>query len=348
MNALAYIPLEPDEGYSQAYGTVSAMHSRLLKPEDFEMAAMAGDVREALAFFDNTEYAEELSSVKGHENRGELDRAVERHFQRAYGEATGAVPEYDRESIDRIILGEYDLKNFKTILRGVKNSVSPHDITLMLSYGAIDHSTLEKMAQSNDAGEAFSTMTTALGDTSEMPETALKEYRKMHSILPLEMTLDRMFVGRWLAGGRLSEYAKMRLDATNLVNLFRCRTHRMDYRRHVIASGLYLDERMLKDIAETPAAEIQSYLETTPYGPAIKKAAKAGGRINLLDLERALDDAIGEETAVNAIIRPLSIWPVVDFINLKQREARNVRTVLLLKAYGIKPERITKILKTGY
>jgi V/A-type H+-transporting ATPase subunit C len=345
MNAQAYAHLGQDECYSQAYATVSAMQTRILKPEDLEPAVLAGDMKEAVAFFDNTKYAQELSSAGWHDDCGEIERALERHFLRAYREATDAVPDADRKSLDGIILGEYDLKNLKSILRRVKNPAIPFETKPMLYFGTIDKGVMEKMAQSGDAGNAFSIITAALDDTSGRLEQAGTEYHKTHSILPLEMALDRMFVDRLPCSGRLAGYAKTRIDVTNLINLFRCRIHRMDYGKHAIPQGMHLDERLLKILAETPASEIPSHLEATPYGPAVRKATHAGGEVDLQALERELDDFTTEEVAVNAIISPLSVWPVVQFINLKQRELRNVKTVLLLKAYGSTPEGIKKLLR---
>jgi len=198
---------------------------------------------------------------------------------------------------------------------------------------------VEKMVSSKTVEEAIS----YLGDEVEMGlEGALGDYKKSGSILPIEMALDRLLVERWLSNTSLLEYAKLKIDLLNILNVFRCRMAEIPFRRYMMPNGLNLDDRYLTAFEGMPPEEISSALAATPYSELSRKFPHS--RVDLLKLEASMEKLLQNEVDIKSTVNPLSIWSVAGFLSLKQREVNKVRLLMLLKKHNFPAEKMKSVL----
>lgn len=334
------------DNYPYVYGMVSGMYSKFLSKKDFEVLAMAVNIGEVIASLEKTDYNSEMEKIPKAFSDLDLETAMRKNFMRVYQEIADSLPEEDRKMLSEIILGEADLRNLKTILRSIQHSLSPLEIKLMLQAGGISSEALERLINSRTV-EEFTSDLQNVDDVyyahKDKLDNALGDYKKTGSIMQIEMALDKILIDRWLSNIPLTNYVQLKIDLANIMNLFRCRLAGMQYEKHILPSGLHLGEKFLRSLETLPVNEILASLLNTPYGPSLSKTTTPGD-VNLLKIEQTLEEFTQKEVNVKAMLNPLSIWSVVHFMQLKQKEVRDIRVVLLLKAHNYPPEKIKKIL----
>ncbi|MFH1125614.1 MAG: V-type ATPase subunit [Candidatus Altiarchaeota archaeon] len=330
------------ESYAYTYGMISGMHSKFLDSKDFEVLALAVSVEEVIASLEKTDYSHELSRITEELSDLELENALNKNFIRVYNSIADSLPEEDREMLGNVVFGESDLANLKTILRGVRNSLGSMEVRMMLQPGSMDAELIERLL-SSETVEEFTSRIPYLGDEYEKAlGDAVDEYKKSGSVLGIEIALDKLMVKSWTSNKILSDYVKMRIDSINILNLFRCRSADIPYNRHIIPDGMHLSEKFLRSLDLLSVSESLSSLENTPYGRALSKFNPA--EIDLLKMERALDEFMTEDVSSRAMLNPLTIWPVLAFIQLKKKEVKDLRVVILLKAHNYPSEKIRRML----
>ncbi|MDD5112091.1 MAG: V-type ATPase subunit [Candidatus Altiarchaeota archaeon] len=331
------------ESYAYMYGMLSGMNARLLGRAELESVASAGGVADAIASLEKTDYSAEVASLSPALSDSDVERAIERHFMRVYGEILAALPEDDRQAFDSVILGEADLKNIKTILRGLHRSIPQSEIKLMLLSGGVPAGITDRMAGAAGIDGAMTFLSAFWDDLPRELDGGLAGYRKTGRLVPLEMALDRSFMERWLSRKPLEDYVKMKIDSLNVLNLFRCRLEGMPYARHIIPGGLHLSIQTLMGLETLPPGDIAASLAATPYGGRLTQAS-ARGSISVALVEQALEDSLEDETGLMAMVRPLSVWSALAFLQRKQRESRQVRAALLLSGRPRRKDAARKII----
>ncbi|MBM3309338.1 MAG: hypothetical protein FJY77_03705 [Candidatus Altiarchaeales archaeon] len=333
------LALQDHVAYSYVYGMVCGMQSRFLGKKDFETFSSAHNLNELTALLAKTDYSTEVEKLSAEPSDLEIETSVGGHFLRVYEEVASSVPAEDREVLDDLILGETDLRNVKAVVRGIHHSLRPGEIRLMVLPGRKSADVVEKMVSSKTVEEAIS----YLGDEVEMGlEGALGDYKKSGSILPIEMALDRLLVERWLSNTSLLEYAKLKIDLLNILNVFRCRMAEIPFRRYMMPNGLNLDDRYLTAFEGMPPEEISSALAATPYSELSRKFPHS--RVDLLKLEASMEKLLQNEVDIKSTVNPLSIWSVAGFLSLKQREVNKVRLLMLLKKHNFPAEKMKSVL----
>ena len=327
-----------DSGYAYAYGMVSGMHPRILSRKDIDSMINMENIQEVLNSLRKTDYAREIEETPKEFSDKDLDKAACGNFMRAFKTIADSIPEEDRASFSLMVLGEADLNNMKTIMRGLKARAGKEEVRMMLRQGSIPTEDLELLIGQNSVEELVSKIMRLEVWPTEGLENALIEFKKSESLIPLEMALDRMLIERWLSNKPLQDYVKMRIDLTNMLNLFRCKTAGIKYENYIIQDGLHLSKKVLEEISEASGDDMVKALSGTPYGGAIEKAVSNG--ISLLRIENSLEEFLQEEVAMKAMLNPLSIWPALALMQLKQRENRNVRMMLLMKAHNKSSEAV--------
>jgi len=339
-------PEDVEGGYSYTYGLVSGLHSKFLGKKEFEVLALSVNVDEVLASLEKTDYNPEIEKIQQSFTDADLERAMNKNFMRVYREVLDSMPERDQSMFGEIVLGEADLSNLKTIMRGLHGSLAPAKIKLMIRPGSIEQAVISRLADSasmEDFLEAF----LDVGYFEENQLNAIKksaeEYKKTGKTAAIEMAVDNAMAGRWLSNTLLGDYVRMKVDALNIVNLFRCRMSGIKFGRHMLEPGMHLQKHFLNILETLPVNEILSSLANTPYGQTLSKNISPG-RVDLLKMERVLDEFILEDVKYRAMLDPISVWSVLAFMKQKEREVRNVRIILTLKSHNYPSEKIRNAL----
>jgi vacuolar-type H+-ATPase subunit C/Vma6 len=117
----------------------------------------------------------------------------------------------------------------------------------------------------------------------------------------------------------------------------------MSMQDYLVWDGLYLNVRKLRMMADS-ASSVSEILADTPYAAMLKKSEGTSGDVYFTDLEGGLRKFISDEAAGRSMRSPLSVYSVLHFLELKAKEYRAVRAMVLGKHAGMPPEDLRRML----
>lgn len=325
--------------YAYAYGVVSGMTAKLITDKTFGELAGFRSVEEVVAFLEGTDYEHEIKKVIGKTiDIRELESALRRHFVRMYEGIVSSIPESDREDMDRVASEGMKAENIKIIMRGIHSGMEAQRIE-----GLMDFESVKDLAGSKSM-EEFIDRLEGTGYHGILKER-IGDYREKGNLLPLENAIDKQLIDSWkeVRSPDLKAFVRMKIDATNIRTILRCRISGIPPKEYVIEGG-YLQGR-LREMERGEVKDIMGILERTPYGRASKEAmAEYEKTKSLVSLEKRLESEVFRFLRENAMLRPLGVFSVMSFVDAKRREVRNLSMIVVCKHYGIPPEEIKEIL----
>lgn len=337
--------------YLYATARIRAKEARLLKPEALEELVNTGSVAEIASLLENSDYAFAMQGLVL-EDAESIEQLLDRQTADIYSEVAAMMPE-KVQGVFAFLKQQWDVRNLKTVLRGVRAGRAPERILAsVLPFGTLDAEFLKKMAESAGVEDALPLLeATPYGALAQM----LPAYEQAESLLPLECMLDRIVLEdmwrRVEAGGALQvlqPFFAARIDVLNIKILMRAkRDHLMlaDVEPYIIAGGpaSQLLTRAFDEVDDVSA--LASELEGTQYFKPIMDALADYDRLgSLFALEKALDEtalAVGRDTAVK---QPYGIAPVLGFLARKEVEVRTIRAISRAKEAGLAPEHIRELV----
>ncbi len=342
--------------YVYCSAKVSAWEARLLPEARLREFADTAKVANILAGLDDTDYRPYLSDIPRIEDVDvvAIERALKRNLTERYQELLKLVPRERRETIRKLI-GRTDIWNLKTLLTAIHNNVPKER-------------RMEEMVPSPTFSEERLKLLTSAGDFQELLDylreteffsvlsEALKDYEKI-GLIALLSALDRHYYSS-LWAEVLSKKAQRRtlkalvgyeLDAVNIKLILRLKREHVppdEMIKYIILPSHEVTEGMMKSmiIADDISSAVEVIRYTT-YGPILRGAlseVEASG--SLLPIEKALDEGLLRVCKREALVRPMGIGPAVAYIFLKEKEVRNLRTVIKLKADKVEPVKIKEML----
>ncbi len=337
--------------YLYATARIRAKEARLLKPETLEELVNTGSVAEIASFLENTEYGLAMQGLVL-ESAEAIEQLLERQTADIYSEVAAMMPD-KVQAVFAFLRRQWDVRNVKTVLRGVRANVPAEKIlTSLLPFGTLDAELLKKMAESTAVEDILPLLeATPCGALAQM----LPAYEQAGSLLPLEAMLDRRLLeDMWRhveAGGPLQvlqPFFAARIDAVNIKILLRAKRDHLllaDVEPY-LATGGHASLRLIRafDEVDDVSALVSELEGTLYYKPAMEALADYDRSGSLACLEKALDEtalAIGRDTAVK---QPYGIAPVVGFLARKDVEVRNIRAISRAKEAGLAPEYIRELV----
>jgi ATP synthase A1 C subunit len=329
--------------YAYAYGVVSGMTAKLIDDKTFDELTRFRSVEEVVAFLEGTDYEPDLKKVIGKTIKIEdLEHALKHHFIRIYKSIVSSLPESDQEALNKIIVENLRVENLKIILRGIHSGIGSERIEEMLDM-ITDQEFLMELIKSRSVEEFVEKLEKT--EYHEILEKKLPEYRELGNLLPLENSLDKYLIDSWrgIDCFDIRRFVEIKIDTINIRTILRCKVSGIPSKDYVIQGG-YLKEK-LKDMERGEVKDILEILDKTPYGKASREAMNEYQKTNsLIAFEKRLESEILKFLKENAILRPLSMFSIILFINAKRREVKNLNTVIVCKHYDVPPEEIKEIL----
>ena len=120
-----------------------------------------------------------------------IEDLLTRHTADTYSEIAKMLPK-NMEKVFSFLLQQWDVRNLKTILRGVRSGLSTDEIVAkMVPFGQMDEETLKKMAESSSVEDILPLFEgTRYGQLAAM----LPAYEQKNTLLPLEFMLDKILL----------------------------------------------------------------------------------------------------------------------------------------------------------
>jgi len=334
--------------YAFLYGRVMGAHSRMLGRQDFDTLAAAVSLDEAVAVLEASDYEPELSRINVAEVAyPELERALEAHYLRVYGEFVPLLPGEDAVEFDALFRGLWLHENLVALLRATAAELSAEEKSGLLNpYSDFDFAPLASAQSMAEFGRALpEPYASALAE-------AVDAFEEEQRIEPLESLMAKTLAASLLekvSNPNLTLLVRALIDEANLKVLARRSLGEVaGLGEHLIkADGLHLTVKHLSELSGLESFEATAaYLADTPYGDLLKgagEAAEAGA--GLSGFERKLKNFVWDELTIEATKNPLSMLPLLVFLHDKRAEARLVRAVLVAKARAMPAEKISELVK---
>ncbi len=337
------IKLGSGSEYAYLYGRVCGMHGKLFSPREIESFIQATSVSEILASLSNTDYAPELEDLSTKPTPRELENALTKHFNRVYENILSVAPSEDQSALHTIFLGEYDINNIKTVVRGIHFSLRDEAANLLQPFGMIG---FERMRESSKSQDFDALLPKIPEPYHNITAQAFGVYAKNHSLPLLDASLDKGWVAHmlWSVRGDMLYYVKLKADSMNIINLLRCKLHEVPAADYVLPGGMFLDDH-LDALILCDLNAVQSMLDKTPYGRHINKHIPNIVRADsLIALEQSLKDFIQTKLDEKSMMAPLSASPLLSFLNRKMREVNNLKVIIVAKQNGFQPDEIKQLV----
>ena len=335
--------------YAYTYGVVCGKYSKLFDYRVMENFIEARGISEIIASLEATEYEKDIrGDLRKEDSTAPMEHALKKHFMRIYDELAATMPKKDRKLLDAIIPEELNVRNLKIILRAIHSGM-PHERLMQLVGPSKkdDAKFFQRLSESKSIEEFIS----GLKETPyhEALSKKMEAYKEFGNLLPLEAALDKVLIDKWnehiVKNEEIKGFVGAKIDLINIKNVIKCKIYEIPLQDHTFDGGLYLSKMNLGPMAGVGIDEVGEMIGHTIYGKVVRESIeeyKKGGSLMHLD--------IGLEKIVMAILEnaskfnPLGIGSIISFINLKEKEVKNLTTIVICKSYDIPPKEIKELM----
>ncbi len=330
---------------------IRAKEARLIKQETMDDMINSGSIAEIASILENSEYAFAMQGLVLDSSES-IEELLTRQTADIYSEVVRMMPN-KAKNVFMFLHLQWDVKNLKTILRGVRKSLpSDRIISKIIPFGELDTELLRKMAEATSVEDMLPLFENTRYEALSL---MLGAYEQDRNLVVLEALLDKIHLEEmWktVISDRelldLKPTFSARIDALNLKLIFRAKRDHLlfsDIEKYLISGG-DLPDGVKTGFGELDEiSELVSELEETVfYKPLMDSLQEYQQTGRLIVLEKAIDETallIGKETAVKI---PYGIAPLLGFLSMKETEVRNIRAISRSKESGLLPENIKQLV----
>lgn len=335
--------------YAYTYGVVCAKYSKLFDYRVMENFIEARSISEIMASLESTDYEKDIrGDLRNETSTGPLEFALKKHFMRIYDEIAATMPKKDRKLLDAIIPEELNVRNLKIILRAIHTNMPQERLMQLVGPSRKDDAKfIQKLSESKSIEEFIS----GLRETpyQEALSNKVDAYNEFGHLLPLEAALDKVLIDKWneqiAKNEEIENFVGAKIDLINIKNVIKCRIYGIPLQDHVFDGGLYLSKMVLGPMAGVDIEEMGEMMGHTIYGKVVRESIeeyKKNG--SLMHLELGLEKIIMSILENASKFNPLGIGSIISFINLKEKEVKNLTTIVICKSYDIPPKEIKELM----
>ena len=333
--------------YAYAATRVRARRSRLLGPESYAQL-LNMEFSEIARYIQDLEYRREIDKY-GATLRGAdlLEAALLDNRSTEIGEVIGFCTGDLRMGV-AAYAERYNVRAIKVLLRGIFDEVDSEELLKQVS--PMSDSQLDLYTQIA-ASENIEGAVEQLEATKyyELLQEAL-ENRKSDSLQPLEDALDKAYyqdlVSSLPSSGAADRiyrgFVQVQIDVANLKTVMRLRHRGLGGHGELLISGGTIDETLLT--ATNSVTDIIPILEGTAYQEVLQPVFENFEDNGLNKAIQALENHVSITSRRYSYLYPLSILPILDYLLRKEKEVRNLRTIVRGKDLKLSNERIKEIM----
>ncbi len=347
--------------YAYACTRVRSRKKFLIKPEEYTRLAEM-DSTSVARFIGESQYKKEIETLSSELSGTELiEMATYLNLATTYqhimtyckGEAV---------TILEIYLSELDMKNLKTILRGVFHRAEAKEIRRnLIPGGRFIERYGERLLSANDVREVVGSLK---GSIYYAPlSKVLEKNPEVNTLIFLEDALDIAYYsylldslkGKGTSTELFRVFIAREIDMKNLITLMQVKMEEEMYegvevapRDIIIPGGKELSTDVLLDLYSSPDLKhLFGALEKYSFHEAIElhiEGVLEGEGLN--ELVGAIERHHLSQVARFASRYPLSILPIVHYLVLKKEEVDNLRIIARGKERGLEPDMIKRLVIT--
>lgn len=345
-------------GYAYTNARIRGMRSYLLGRPQIDALAASDDMNQVIQKLEATPYGPDVdTAILQGRTAARIDEGLKTNMVRAYRKVLSFVAD-ESHRILTTLLGQWDVFNVKTVLRGKHMRLDPGEIADgLVAAGQLSESDLEELAKLPDVKAVVDTLVTWGIPYARRLSRAFPEYIKNEDLSEMELALDRYYfewAQKQLAGrGDNLKAARqvmgVQADVTNLLTVFRALKADMSdvqIKDFFLEGGLYVNARLFGELVEqSDIDQVLDRLRQTPYGRVLDDAILVYlEENNISALERALEEVLLRKAVSLGAADPFGVGIAISYLWGKQNEITNLRIIVKGVSAGLPPERMKKEL----
>jgi len=316
------------------------VYPKLMKMQPSQIARLLGE----------TTYREEMLALAQRYSGSELtEKALTMNLARVYRDILSFSKGELREMIKEY-LAIWDVRNIKTILRGVEHSISREEIVeSLIPAGSLSEGALNELA-SQESTEAVIDLLKQMGFAAP-PQEMMARFTNTRNLSEIEDFYDRQYYSNLLDAIRGKSkpiriyrlFVQTEIDVVNAKNLMKLKLEGLKpdkIMNYMIPGGARIPPDALRNISNMETSEALGEIKTLLKDELNGVSADVGAQRIALELDHYLmrmSDKL-------AHIQPLSVIPVIDFIIRKKKEVDFIRIILKGKDNHLSEDMIKELL----
>ncbi|MFH1784243.1 MAG: V-type ATPase subunit [bacterium] len=330
-----------DTRYAYAVGKIRALESRMITSSKMEMLAQVETMDVLIHELGDTEYADILSNSR---DAHDLTEKLDNYLCNVYRMLRAL--SLDPEIIDIFLLA-HDIENLKMLLKAGLNSsevqVSPGP------KGLFPPEELKQMVQRKN----YAGLPALIADAAvHAPVEAKKNSDSQLIDIILDKAIYEYAMGVFVKhkNAFLKAVFEKKADLTNIKTFLRLkmRGKSKEMLGRLLVSGAKIPKDVFLILYESPAEDLFAKLATSDYGRLLNKVNddfKKTGSLSVL--ETLFDDYI-LSFIQNAKSTVFGVEALAGYAFGKEYEVRNLRTIILAKAYGVNADSLGRAIRRSY
>lgn len=332
--------------YAYIYARVSAMKSRLL-PKETYAKLMNMSITEIARFIGETDYKSEVDELARKYSGIELvEFALSLNLAKTYRKLI-EISQDEANFLIKAYLRKWDVWNIKTIIRGkLYNAEEEEIIEDLIPAGDLSYEFLIKLAKSS-----IDEVISSLEDT--VYYNLIKDCKEKPCQV-LEEELDRFYYENLLKSLKekkskstelFENFIRMEIDIENISSLLRLKKDGIEGKEifeHLLLGGKELSKEKLVQLSSLSYKELLKTLEQFSYFKALTELNLEEASIG--EIENKLYKYGKEHSLKISHYYPLSILPILGYIQAKKIEVDNIRAIVRGKESNLKDETIRSLL----
>jgi V/A-type H+-transporting ATPase subunit C len=321
---------------------VRGLEAKLLKAGQIQEFVGSESFKDFVEILSRTGYGEYLRGAKSY---SDVERAVNQKFVETCQSVSETFLRGKREPLDAY-LRKQDIKNLKTVVRGVYNHLTPSEtLQMIVPVGKLDVALLRKAAEVEDPKLLPSTFR---GTEFEPLLEKLDLEHSEKGFLAFDSALDGLLFATLETGFKgipaLERYLAAWKDLTNIQTTIRAKTEGLTAEELVglfLSGGSFTSGTRIKRMIEAEGVdEVLNAIALTPYSEAIREAVKECAESKSLT---PLDVAINKlllEKAKEMGVEPVGMGVVLSYIIALEYEITAIKSIAKGKEEGLGAEQL--------
>ena len=336
--------------YTYPNARVRARTGRLFTEKEFSEIVEAENIEEIKNYLRGVpDYAKYIDQYP-------LEKALDSQLAESYDLIARITPDNSKE-VFNFLLKKWDIRNIKSIIIAKQADLNLDEtLNLIVPFGALTDK-LDSLIEADNVTEVINGL-----EGTEYPkilEDVISTYNETGLLLPLESALDKYLLENLLRSAATPEddntsllhnYIGTMVDVANIKIILRAKTYNLKYddiESYMISDGYQIREWKLKELMEAEdVASVISSLEGTSYAPMLSDAMTEYTETrSMSSFEKALDNHVFNTAKTISLKNQFGIGPMIGFLNKKEREIRNLKTIARGKREeGFSPSMIKEML----
>ena len=336
--------------YTYPNARVRARTGRLFTEKEFSEIVEAENIEEIKNYLRGVpDYAKYIDQYP-------LEKALDSQLAESYDLIARITPDNSKE-VFNFLLKKWDIRNIKSIIIAKQADLNLDEtLNLIVPFGALSDK-LDSLIEADNVTEVINGL-----EGTEYPkilEDVISTYNETGLLLPLESALDKYLLENLLRSAATPEddntsllhnYIGTMVDVANIKIILRAKAYDLKYddiESYMISDGYQIREWKLKELMEAEdVASVISSLEGTSYAPMLSDAMTEYTETrSMSSFEKALDNHVFNTAKTISLKNQFGIGPMIGFLNKKEREIRNLKTIARGKREeGFSPSMIKEML----